>query len=348
MNYRTFFAASYLLIGLNVVTVEAQNSSLYDTGIVKPRLRVIIDNDFSGDPDGLFQLAHHLLSPSVEVRAIIGSHLKEGDGFDPSKTQADNAARKALELLKVMRLNTKVPVIAGSNVGLKNDSVPVRSEAVQFIINEAMRTDTKAPLLVVCGAGLTEIASAILTRPEISEKITLVWIGGPEYIDLAFPPPNYSPVEYNLNIDIHAAKVVFNKSSVAIWQVPRNAYRQALLSYAELLLRVKTKGETGRYLAASIEEIVKRMGRYGLNIGETYVLGDSPLVLLTALQSSFEADPSSSRYAVKTAPRINDAGQYEYNEKGRNIRVFDQLDTNLMFNDLFAKLELLAMNLKQP
>ena len=40
---------------------------------MKPRMRVIIDNDFAGDPDGLLQLAHHLLSPSVDIRAVIGS-----------------------------------------------------------------------------------------------------------------------------------------------------------------------------------------------------------------------------------------------------------------------------------
>ncbi|MEJ7682045.1 MAG: nucleoside hydrolase [Segetibacter sp.] len=288
---------------------------------------------FSGDPDGLFQLAHQLLSPSVEVRGIIGSHLREGDSFDNSKTQANNAAREASEVLKLLKLNGKVPVIAGSNTAMLNDSVPVRSEAVQFIIKEAMRTDTKAPLYVLCGAGLTEIASAVLTQPEIAPKITLVWIGGPEYTDLAFPPPGYSNPEYNLNIDINAAKVIFNKSSIAIWQVPRNAYRQCLLSYSQLLLKVKTKGEVGKYLAAKIENIIKRIGKYGLNIGETYILGDSPLVLLTALQSSFEADPSSSRYVIKMVPKINDRGQYEFNEKGRNIRVYDDLDINLMFED---------------
>src|SRR5215204_2055881 len=64
---------------------------------VAPRMRVIVDNDFSGDPDGLFQLAHLLLSPSVEIRAIIGSHLNVADGFDNSKTQAENAAKKARE-----------------------------------------------------------------------------------------------------------------------------------------------------------------------------------------------------------------------------------------------------------
>ncbi len=201
-------------------------------------MRVIIDNDFSGDPDGLFQLVHLLLSPSVEIRAIIGSHLKVGDGFDNSSTQAQNAARKARELLQVMDWKSNIPIIAGSDVAMLNDSMPVKSEAVDFIIKEALRTDTKLPLFVLCGAGLTEIASAFLTNPQIAHKLTLVWIGGPEYSDLAVPPPNYSNPEYNLNIDIAAAKVIFNKSTVKLWQVPRNTYRQALLPYSQLLLKV--------------------------------------------------------------------------------------------------------------
>ena len=85
-----------------------------------------------------------------------------------------------------------------------------------------------------------------------------------------------------------------------------------------------------------------RIQQWHLNIGETYVLGDSPLVLLTALQSSFEADPSSSEYVLKNCPMINAQGGYDYNAGGRNIRVYTRLDINLMFNDFFAKLELNA------
>ena len=69
-------------------------------------------------------------------------------------------------------------------------------------------------------------------------------------------------------------------------------------------------------------------------------MGDSPLVLLTALQSSFEADPSSSSYVLKSSPVINAQGLYEKNHNGRNIRVYNQLDTRLMFEDFFAKLQL--------
>ena len=308
-------------------------------GTVTPRMRIIVDNDFSGDPDGLFQLSHLLLSPSVEIRAIIGSHLRAGDGFDPSKTQADNAAAKARELMQVMGWENTIPVLAGSNTAMPNDSTPVQSEAVNFSVREALRTDTKLPLYVLCGAGLTEIASALLTSPQIAGKLTLVWIGGPEYPDLAIPPPNSSNPEYNLNIDIAAARAVFNRSAVPLWQVPRNMYRQAMVSYAQLLQKVKPQGKTGSYLTGVLETLMTRIQRF-VNIGETYILGDSPLVLLTALQSSFEADPSSSDYVLKMAPTINAQGAYEFNHAGRNIRVYTRLDTHLLFEDFFAKLQL--------
>jgi inosine-uridine nucleoside N-ribohydrolase len=55
---------------------------------------------------------------------------------------------------------------------MTDDNTPVKSAGVDLIINEALRTDTKQPLYVLCGAGLTEIASALLTKPEIAGKIT--------------------------------------------------------------------------------------------------------------------------------------------------------------------------------
>jgi hypothetical protein len=42
--------------------------------------------------------------------------------------------------------------------------------------------------------------------------------------------------------------------------------------------------------------LVRRLQRYP-TIGETCILGDSPLVLLTVLQSPFEANPLSNSYA---------------------------------------------------
>jgi purine nucleosidase len=195
-------------------------------------------------------------------------------------------------------------------------------------------------LYVVCGAGLTELASAYLAEPKIANRLTLIWIGGPEYTELATPPPGYTSLEYNLAIDLEAGQVIFNKSAIPIWQVPRNAYRQVIMPYSSVLVKVKTQGKIGDYLASALEQVMKASEKYNFNIGETYISGDSPLVLLTALQSSFEADPSSSQYVLRPSPLINSQGLYEVNHSGRNIRVYTQLDVHLIFEDFFSKLVL--------
>ncbi|WP_210480142.1 nucleoside hydrolase [Naasia sp. SYSU D00948] len=304
---------------------------------MRPRYRVIIDNDFSGDPDDLFQLAHHVLSPSVEIPFVIGSHLAPGDHFDPSDRQADNAAEVARGLLEL--LGSTIPVIAGSNKGLIRPDVPAASEAADAIVREAMRDDTDLPLFVALGAGMTDLASAVLAEPRIAERITAaVWIGGPEHEGLGLEFPIAGRVEYNLAIDIPAAQTIFNDSAIPIWQVPRNTYRQALISLAELDARVRPHGELGRRLAESIDGLQASAEEHGLLMGETYAMGDQPLVLLTALHSAFEADPSSSTYVVRPTPRMTAEGWYEDRPAGRPMRIYTALDTRLMFEDMFAKL----------
>jgi inosine-uridine nucleoside N-ribohydrolase len=310
---------------------------LFSEEVVTPRMRVIVDNDLAGDPDGLFHLAQQLLSPSAEVRGIIGSHFT----FDPAAPDKANSATlsaaKAKELLAVMQLTDKYPVYEGSNRPLKDSKTPQVTEAAQFIVSEAMRTDTKLPLYVVCGASLTNIASAFLIEPAIAGKITLVWIGGQEYEGLALPPPNHTDVEYNLSLCIHSAQVIFNQSGMELWQVPRNAYRQCQYSYAELLTKIKPQGTLGVYLSESLESIMTMFAKFN-NMGETYILGDSPLVLLTALQSNFEPDPSSSVYAKIPAPILDEKGLYHNNPGGQPIRVYTHIDTRMMFEDMDAKI----------
>lgn len=299
------------------------------------RYRVIADNDYSGDPDGLVQLAHHLLSPSVEIRAIIGSHMHANEPWAKSDHQATDSANRARELLAVMKLEGKVPVIAGAEVAMPSTKVPTRSAATEAIITEAMRDDP-LPLFYCAGAGLTDLAMALLIEPRIAQRLTLVWIGGPEYPGFGIPVPKANPGEYNLTIDILAAQTVFNRSQIPIWQVPRNTYRRLLMSMAELR-QMKGQSALGAFLAGKIEGLAAEAAKMGLKAGETYAMGDSPLVTLTALQSVFEADPSSSDYELVPAPTVRDDGTYQPNPKGRLIRVYTTIDTRLTFADMLAK-----------
>jgi hypothetical protein len=152
--------------------------------------------------------------------------------------------------------------------------------------------------------------------------------------------------EYNLTINTEAARIIFNESDIEIWQVPRNAYRQMLYSLAELD-ELAESGELGAYLKRQIDRVVDFTNQappeYGVNIGETYILGDSPLVTLTALQSSFQADPSSSSYVVRPTPRLTPEGEYEANPSGRPMRVYTSIDTRLTFADMARKIRLASL-----
>ena len=307
--------------------------------LVTARARVIIDNDYSGDPDDLFQTAHHLLCPSVEIPFIVASHLSVGDPWDPTTTQASNATAKVNELLGVMGMSGKGKVLTGSELAIADTRTPQRTAAAEAIVAEAMRDD-KRPLYYAAGAGLTDLASAWLMEPRIAERLTLVWIGGLEHEGLALPPPGSTGPEYNLRIDIPAGQVIFNDSTIPIWQVPRNVYRQMLFTHAEMQTQIRPLGSLGAYLTDSIERVMQWTGNVGFNIGDTYALGDSPLVTLTALQSSFEADPSSSSYVVRPAPRLDAEGRYVARPDGRPIRIYTQIDTRLTFGDMIARLAL--------
>ena len=303
---------------------------------VKARARVIIDNDFGGDPDGLFQLAHQLLSPSVEIRGIIGSRHYP-NGFYGYPGEPENACALVNELLAIMKMAGEVAVHQGAKEEIGEDGAAVPSEATRFIVQEAMREDTKTPLYIACGAGLTDVASAYLLEPKIAPRIRLVWIGGHEHEELASPSPGGQRIEYNLGIDLKGGQVVFNQSEIPIWQVPRDAYRQALVSDAELRHRMNEQGRLAGFLLGRLRELQKRAKGA---LGEAYVMGDSPLVLLTALQSSWEADPSSCRYRNKPTPKISGHGLYEDNPQSRPMRIYTQLDTRLMFEDFYAKVAL--------
>ncbi len=332
VNRRTFVAASAALAagGLRFAALAA----------APPMARVICDNDWSGDPDGLFQLAQHVLSPSIDIPLIVGSNVPTDMPWTKSRTPASEARDKADELLGVMRRSGKYRVLAGSETAIRSRAEARPSPATAAIVAEAMREDAPGKLVYAAGAGLTELALAWLAEPRIGKRVRLIWIGGNEHPGLALPPPGPPQREFNLSIDPLAAQIVFNESDIEIWQVPRDVYRQLLVSSAELA-ELRASGTLGRYLVGQIDRVAEEVSRIPFFAdkprSETYVLGDSPLVTLTALQTFFEPDPASSSYSQFPTPRLALDGTYGDNPAGRPMRVYTRIDTRLTFADMVAK-----------
>lgn len=308
----------------NRATLPASKSSPF-TPKQGPRARVMVVNDLSGDIDGLFATVHALLSPSAEVRGIVGTAAL-GVSETPQRS-IENAA----EILRLMGLTGKVPLHVGAPRRMTDSRTAIDCPGARAIIEEAMR-DSKVPLYITVGGGLTELASALLLEPRIADRFTLVWIGG--------KPHDEGGPEYNFLLDRKAAQFVFNSSTVPLFQVTSKGYGTCQVSNSELQAHVAPYGAIGAWLYGRLEAAAASMS---WNAGETWTLGDSPLVLLTALTSWVPSGPgrydgTSSPFVETFAPRLHDDGSYERRSEGRKIRVFDGVDTRLMFGDFFSKM----------
>lgn len=325
----------FLAICLLAVPANAQPQSR------GPRTAVLVDNDLCGDFDGLYHLAHQLLCTSSDVRGVVGANLGSQRAWARAEGQKNNAeisVQKALEVIELCGRTGQINVQPGAPLPMVDENTPAESEGAKLIIAEAKKATPERPLYLLFGGPLTDIASAWLMDPTISENTVLVWIGGQEY-DFGNPLPEQyrtegNSVEYNLRLDINAAKVVFNKSDLTVWQIPRDVYRQCLYGISEIEDKIAPLGELGKYLYES-------MGFLG-KMSDAYVLGDSPLCLVSTLTTTFEAGPASSFYVTTPAPRITDDGHYDFSVKERDINVFKTVDTRLMFGDMESRFRILS------
>jgi hypothetical protein len=286
----------------------------------KAGARVIVDNDFSGDPDGLVALAHQLLAPRSHVVLVTSSFLSS-EFKVPGKIDGQTARQGydiAVELIDRLKLPHPVPVISGAEGPSSANREP--GVAAQAIVAEAMR-DHPLPLIFTCGGPITNLAEALRLEPKIAGRMKVIWIGGGGYPDGGW--------EYNLAMDAEAAREVIERSNMPLWQVPQPAYRQMGYSIAEMEADLRPISPFSRWL---YDQFTNPPDFFDL--GGAWPMGDSPLVLLSAITS----ETSQSREIP--ARRIGKDMRYGDPIAGRTIRVFEWLDARTTHADFLARLRL--------
>jgi hypothetical protein len=281
---------------------------------VTPKSRVIVDNDFAGDPDGLLALAHHLLSDAALVRGVTCTSI----AMEGMPYAAGSPARDAAREL-VRRLDAPLAPVS-DDIQATFDELTQATDGARIILEESRRDDD-LPFFVACGGPLTNVASALREDPSLADRMELVWIGGGAHPDGAW--------EYNLMLDIAAARFVFNESAARITQIPQHVYRQCLMSVAELDRELHAAGDFGAWLYSCFNappDFAK--------IGAIWPMGDSPPVLIT----TFATESSAHRRIV--VPWIEEDGTYAVHPRERSLTLYDTIDTRLLFADFFARMHL--------
>ena len=162
----------------------------------------VLDTDTYNEIDDQYALSLMMKSPRCRVRAIYAAPFYNNNSASPEDGM-EKSYDEILNLLSLMgREADKENVYRGSRTYLPDERTPVESPAADHLAALAMEYTMERPLYVVAIGAITNVASALLQKPEIAERIALVWLGGH---DIHWGDTR----EFNMVQDIAAARIVF-------------------------------------------------------------------------------------------------------------------------------------------
>ena len=169
--------------------------------VPKGPVDLVLDTDAYNEIDDQFAIAYAMKATAkLTLKDIYAAPFHNSRSSGP----ADGMEKSYQEILKLLRLaGKKYPVYRGSENYLPDEETPVGSAAAQDLAERAMQYSSDHPLYVVAIGAITNVASALLLKPEIADRIVVVWLGGHalEWHD---------NLEFNIKQDVAAARVVFD------------------------------------------------------------------------------------------------------------------------------------------
>jgi len=280
------------------------------------RIDMVLDTDTYNEIDDQFALVYALRSKErLNVKAVYAAPFLNDRSIDP----ADGMEKSYEEILRVFdRMGQTLHkgfVFKGSTRFLESTDTPCDSEAVRDLIKKAVETEKL--LYVVAIGAITNIASAILLKPEITEKIVVVWLGGHAH---------YWPhtKEFNLEQDVVAARVLFD-CGVPLVQIPCMPVASHLITtLTELEQHIEGKSMIGRYLT----DIVRNYS--GNHYAWSKVIWDISAI-------AYLINPLWIKTQITHSPILTDQVTWSADKDRHFIKTAVSVDRDSIFKDLFSK-----------
>jgi len=286
------------------------------------KVDVVVDTDTFNEIDDQYALAYLIKSPEkLSLKAIYAAPFLNEKSAGP----ADGMEKSHQEILRILTLlereDCKDLVFRGSTRFLPGETEPVISPAAEHLASLAMNYTPEKPLYVVAIAAITNVASALLLRPEIRDRIVIVWLGGHSY-------DWFDNREFNLRQDIAAARIVFG-CGVALVQLPCMGVVSAFAtSGPELEYWLRGKNKLCDYLLdVTAKEAAARQGG---------ALWSRPIWDVCAVAWLLDGRFMLDRLEHSPIPQYDH--HYSFDKTRHFIRYVYYVSRDRLFEDLFAKL----------
>ena len=298
---------------------------LKNLSVPEGKIDVVLDTDAYNEIDDQFAIGYMLRNTrKFNIKGICAAPFLNGkstcasDGMEKSY----NEIRKLLSLAEMNDLENSV--FKGSEEFLKDEKTAVRSDAADFMAALADDYSPEKPLYIVAIGAITNVASALLKNPQMTENCVVVWLGGHGvHMPLAAS-------EFNMNQDIAAARVVFG-CGIPLVQLPcGGVVDHFLTSKYELEHWLTGKNPLCDYL---YNNTVQEADSYAAGKPWTRVIWDVTAVAwLLNENSKFMAE----RLIPSPIPEYD--GHYAFDSSRHLIKYVYNINRDSLFEDLFNKL----------
>jgi inosine-uridine nucleoside N-ribohydrolase len=286
------------------------------------RLPVILDTDAFNEIDDQFAIVQMLLAPErFDVRAITAAPFHNTRSTGPGHGM-DLSYDEILRLLERLGMTGKVPVYRGVTEYVGPRKQPRNGDAVTFIIDAARSASPEDPVYVIAIGAISNVASALLTAPDIADRMVVVWLAGhaPEWPDV---------MEFNLRQDVGGAQVLFD-SGVPLVLIPARPITSHLHSTVpEIEAYVEPHGEIGRFLAMRFKEYSKEHRGWS-----------KPIWDMAAIAWLIEPDWVPT--VLMPSPVLTSEVTWSVDRRRHQIRCATFVHRDPIMRDFFARLEAFA------
>ena len=280
----------------------------------------ILTTDCGAEMDDQWALAHLLLSPEVDLRAVITTHASSI--HLSSATSAQEAAEVVKRVLPARA--SSLPVVAGSAAPLQDPKTPRENAGVDLLLRLSRDFSESRRLIVFAIGASTDVASAILKDSSIANRITLVAMGFDDW-------PGGGDV-FNVKNDPLAWQVILNSDVPLVVGSSAATKRGLRLTKAEAAALMGSRGAIGEYLYSLFDDWLEREPKLVAQVvaPEAWVIWDE-VVVAYAL--------GLARGHQVPRPQLQPDLSFSHPDTTKRITWLAEIDTEQVWRDFTRKID---------
>jgi len=293
-----------------IVYLVVSNISFFRDLTRRDKLSLIIDTDSAHGQDDIMAIVRFLLEEEVVLEGLLSAQWRPADLNNDSTVELNQAVNQYI--LKHFN-RTSVPNLPGAAwpvMSIKN-RVRTSNRTSSYIIKSASETPAGEKLNLVCLGPVTNLATALITVPDIAPKINC-YIMGPWY-----EPSRrvWNKNEWNTKNDLDAMDILLNTKDLDLYIMPATIGHDLVIDRSQSLNKFPLRDSLFDNMVESWKALDLR--------------NDSiPMGSLALIQAILHPEMSSQKQVITPPENVQ-----------RKIHVFTRIDAERMKKDLWKAIK---------